>query len=324
MSIIKVLVLSLLIGVLAPDTSAWGFYAHKEINRIAVFTLPTPLIGFYKSNIKYITEHAVDADRRRYSLAEEACRHYLDADHYEHSLPFDTIPKYWKKAIEMYTKDTLFEYGIVPWHVNYTYQQLIWTFADTSRNLEQKTRRILRLSADLGHYVGDLHVPLHSTSNYNGQKTNQVGIHALWESRIPPLFDTGYNYFVGRAKLYENPIDSIWKAISKSYFLVDSVLILEREATSIVGQSNKYTFISTEYATKREYSIPFCTAYNRLMGNMIEERMTKSILFLGSLWYTAWIEAGQPNLEGFPTLDYELEEKSKKPQQAKMIGRQEE
>jgi hypothetical protein len=42
----------------------------------------------------------------------------------------------------------------------------------------------------LGHYIGDAHVPLHTTSNYNGQKTNQHGIHGLWESRIPEqLFD---------------------------------------------------------------------------------------------------------------------------------------
>jgi hypothetical protein len=62
---------------------SWGFFAHKMINRLAVFTLPESVLLFYKTNIEYITEHAVDADMRRYSDPEEACRHYIDLDYYE-------------------------------------------------------------------------------------------------------------------------------------------------------------------------------------------------------------------------------------------------
>ena len=60
----------------------WGFYAHKRVNRYAVFTLPEELVGFYKKHIDHLTEHAVDADKRRYAIKEEAPRHYIDIDHY--------------------------------------------------------------------------------------------------------------------------------------------------------------------------------------------------------------------------------------------------
>jgi hypothetical protein len=302
--------------------NSWGFYAHKEINRLATFTLPPPLIGFYKANIRYITEHAVDADRRRYLMKGEACRHYLDGDHYEQALPFDTLPHYWKAAVALYSEDSLKANGIVPWHVFFAYKKLIWAFADTSKSKEEKTKSILKLSSDLGHYVGDLHVPLHTTSNYNGQKTNQHGIHALWESRLPPLFDSSYNFFVGKAQFFMNPIDSIWKALERSHFLVDSVLALERKATELVKEEHKYTFVSTDYNTKRDYSIPFCNVYNNLMGDMVQERMTKSVLFLGSLWFSAWVEAGQPNLNGFPILE-EKGDKIDVPAGKEMIGRKE-
>jgi len=302
--------------------NSWGFYAHKEINRLATFTLPAPLFGFYKSNIRYVTEHAVDADKRRYLVKEEACRHYLDGDHYESQLPFDTLPHYWKSAVALYTEDSLQANGIVPWHVYFTYQKLIWAFADTAKTKMEKTLRILKISSDLGHYVGDLHVPLHTTSNYNGQKTNQHGIHALWESRLPPLFDSTYDFFVGRAQFFENPTDSIWKALERSHLLVDSVLDLERQATELVKEEDKYTFVSTGYSTKRDYSIPFCNMYHALMGDMVQERMTKSVLFLGSLWYSAWVEAGQPDLEGFPILD-KKESEFQVPAGKGMIGRKE-
>ncbi|HZX74578.1 MAG TPA: S1/P1 Nuclease, partial [Cyclobacteriaceae bacterium] len=47
--------------------SSWGFFGHEKINRLAVFTLPPEMIGFYKKNIQYLTEASVNPDRRRYA-----------------------------------------------------------------------------------------------------------------------------------------------------------------------------------------------------------------------------------------------------------------
>ena len=44
--------------------ASWGFFAHKKINRLAVFTLPVEMVSFYKKNIRYIEESAVNPDRR--------------------------------------------------------------------------------------------------------------------------------------------------------------------------------------------------------------------------------------------------------------------
>src|SRR5882757_5704252 len=80
---------------------AWGFWGHKRINNQACFTLPPGMFGFYKRHIDYITEHAVDPDKRRYSDPEEAPRHYIDLDRYgEH--PFDSLPKRWNDAVLKY------------------------------------------------------------------------------------------------------------------------------------------------------------------------------------------------------------------------------
>jgi len=85
-----VLVLGLICtAAVSPD---WGFFGHRKINRMAVFTLPSELIGFYKSNIEYITEHAVDPDKRRYATKHEAVRHYIDIDHWG-TAPFDNVPR---------------------------------------------------------------------------------------------------------------------------------------------------------------------------------------------------------------------------------------
>ncbi|MEQ9052222.1 MAG: S1/P1 Nuclease, partial [Marinoscillum sp.] len=32
-------------------SSSWGFFSHQKINRVAVFTLPIEMMGFYKYHI---------------------------------------------------------------------------------------------------------------------------------------------------------------------------------------------------------------------------------------------------------------------------------
>ena len=316
--------LLLVLPLLAVLLCSWGFFAHKQINRLAVFTVPPPLFGFYKTHVEFLTEHAVDADKRRYSDAAEACRHYLDADHYESTPPIDTIPKYWKQAVAKYTEDTLTAYGIVPWHVN------LMTLRLTEAFKQKDKRKILRLSADLGHYVADAHVPLHATENYNGQLTGQTGIHGFWESRLPELFSSNYDFFTGKARYVEDVQQAAWIAVNGSFAAVDSVLRFERELSKQFPDDRKYAFEEKGRMMVRVYSKEYAAAYDKLMGDMVERRMRASVILVGSLWYTAWVNAGQPDLNSLDEKPQEeeeqkqLAEQEKKFNEGKIIGRPEE
>ena len=109
----KGVVVFLLVATTVNGKANWGFFAHQEINRLAVFTLPSPLIKFYKAHLEFIVKNAVNPDKRRYIINGEAPRHYIDLDVYGDSALFK-LPKNWFKAVEMYTEDTLLAYGIVP------------------------------------------------------------------------------------------------------------------------------------------------------------------------------------------------------------------
>jgi hypothetical protein len=274
--------------------SAWGFYAHQQINRLAVFTLPPEMIGFYKKNIRYITEAAVNPDKRRYTVADEASRHYLDIDHYGDSA-LHKMPRYWNDAVKKYTEDTLKAYGIVPWHINTMYYRLKDAF------MLKDPSRILHVSADLGHYIADAHVPLHTTENYNGQLTGQDGIHGFWESRLPELFSKNYNFFTGKAEYIKNPQLAAWKAVQGSNIHLDSVLILERQLTEKFGEK-KFSFETKGKQTIKVYSVEFSTAYHNALAGMVETRMRDAIKMVGDFWYTAWVDAGQPDLKNL--IDY--------------------
>lgn len=280
-----------LLGLFIPKeaANAWGFFGHQKINRIAIYTLPTDLISFYKQHSSYISKHAVDADKRRYSDENEAPRHYIDIDHYG-KYALDSMPHKWKDAVAKYTEDTLIAYGIVPWYIERMFYQL--TDAFKAQNLDL----ILYYSAFIGHYIADAHVPLHTTENYNGQLTNQKGIHALWESRIPELNAQDYNYWLGTATYIENPNTTIWKIVANSHKAVDSVLQLEATLSATFSSDKKYSFETRGRKMTKVYSKEYTSAYNALLNGMVERKMREAIFSVGSFWYTAWVNAGKPNL----------------------------
>ena len=275
--------------VIAIVASGWGFFAHRRINRLAVFTLPVEMIGFYKKNIRSIEEDAVNPDRRRYIIPDEAARHYIDLDDYGDSAVF-RLPKYWKDAVEKFGEDSLQLHGILPWQINRVYFELKDAFAVRDPD------KILRLSADLGHYVADAHVPLHTTKNYDGQLTKQNGIHAFWESRLPELFYDQYDFFVGKAERLDNVQLTAWKIIAHTNQALDSVLQFEKQLSQKWGDK-KFNFESQGRQTIKVFSADYSKAYHQLLSGMVERQMRAAVLMTGSIWYTAWVDAGQPDLK---------------------------
>lgn len=274
------------------NSAVWGFFGHKRINRVAIFTLPPEMFGFYKDHMEYITEHAVDPDKRRYAVKGEAECHYIDIDHY--ALPgqdiFEIVPRTWTAAVEKFGNDTLHAYGIVPWNIQWVQRKLQKAFENKNTDL------ILKYSADLGHYIGDCHVPLHTTENYNGQMTGQKGIHGLWESRLVEINSEDYNYFIGKSNYIKNPLDFTWAAVKQSHVALDSVLRYEKELTQSFDSDKKYSYEQRGNVTIKTYSYEFSQAYHERLNGMVERRMRDAILAVGSFWYTAWVDAGQPDL----------------------------
>ncbi len=292
------LVVALVLSVNDGILHSWGFYAHQKINRMAVFTLPPEMIGFYKRHIEFITEHAVDPDKRRYAVKGEAPHHFIDIDHYSKDKPFEVMPRNWNDAVAKFSEDTILEYGVVPWWIDKMMFRLTKAFQ------EGNVDRILRYSADLGHYVGDAHVPLHTTENYNGQMSGQKGIHGFWESRLPELYAEEYDFLVGRAEYIENPLDRAWDVVEDSHAGLDSVLRFEAELNAEWAPDRKYAMEHRGQTFMQVYSQEYSKEYHLRLGGQVERRMREAIRTVGSMWYTAWVNAGQPDLE--PKFEAEL------------------
>ena len=287
----KKIVLILFFSLISSQCFCWGFYAHQKINYYAVFLLPPEMMVLYKPNISFISEHSVDPDKRRYAVKEEGPRHYIDIDHYG-AYPYINLPHQWKDAVAKFGEDSLKEYGIVPWHIQVMLGRLTAAFK------EKNFTKIMKNSAELGHYIADAHVPLHANSNHNGQYTNQRGIHGFWESRVPELLaEKEWDFFIGKAAYIAHPLDFTWARVLESAKASDSVLHFEKELTQQFDTDKKYAFENRNGVIIRQYSSAFTIAFNKKMEGMIERRMRQSIFAIASFWYTAWVNAGQPDLK---------------------------
>lgn len=186
--------------------------------------------------------------------------------------------------------DSFSQHGILPFYLEIAVNKLSYAMKSLNKN------DILRHAADLGHYVGDAHVPLHTTVNYNGQLTDQLGIHAFWESRIPELFALSeYDFFVGKAEYIPDLKSYIWSVIIDTHSKMPEVLRVEKELSKTYPSDRQYAFDSRLGQSVKLQSREYSKAYENAMQGMVEEQMAKSIKSLGDLWFTAFINAGSPD-----------------------------
>jgi hypothetical protein len=299
---LKKLILFLLILFLHLECFCWGFYGHKKINNYAVFLLPPQMLVLYKTRIDFITDHAVDPDMRRYAIAQEGARHYIDIDRYG-KYPFDALPRNWKDAVEKFSGDTLQAHGIVPWWV----QTMLYRLTDAFK--ERNQAKILKLSAEIGHYIADAHVPLHANSNHNGQYTHQQGIHGFWESRLPELLaDNEWDFFIGKADYIKDPGNFIWQRVLESAAAADTVLRYEKELSDQFPADQKFSFEDRNGVLVRQYSSAYTKAYDVKLKGMVERRMRMAIYSVASFWYTAWVNAGEPDLSKLSNKEFSADD----------------
>lgn len=270
--------------------SSWGFLVHKTVHQIAVYQLPAQMTPFFYGNINQLVYDAPRADTRRNTDSTEATKHFIDLEAYgpksAYKMPFN-----WEDAKRLYTKDSLLKYGYVPYHILFIKDKL--TAAFRSKNKDS----ILFYAADIGHYIADAHVPLHTTLNYDGQLTDQKGIHSLWESMVPEIEIGSYNlYSKHKAQYLNKPAAAIWKVIRNSNELLPNVLAKEKLVSLQFTDAQKYRVQIRRGKEVKSYTTAFAKAYALSLKNTINMQLLHSAELIADFWYTSWKDAGSPDL----------------------------
>jgi hypothetical protein len=233
-----------IIAILYLDAFGWGANGHRFINRNSVYHLPNQMQLFIQDSSFFAT-HASDADGRvnsnDTSLYAEAPRHYLDIDDYPN---FQNLPRSLDTLIALYGWERVKDNGTLPWAT-------VWNMDSLVNQLHRGdwTRAYLTAS-DIGHYAGDAHQPLHNTKNYNGQYSNNYGIHSRYESTmLSPTYYLTQLYIVPDSVRYiSDKVNYIFNYILHSNSLVDTVLHGDTYAKVVSGWNGSGTAPATYYA----------------------------------------------------------------------------
>ena len=269
---------------------AWGFFGHRTITQVAVYALPAAMQGFYFRNLAEVVRQCTAPDERRNDDPAEGPKHFIDMDHYSEINPFARVPRQYDKAVEKFTADTLKKYGTVPWVILETQASLTEAFH------QRDSAAILKYSAELSHYVGDAFVPLHTTINYDGQLTDQKGLHGLWESQLPERFIAEYKLDSEPAKYVKDPLDAVWLAVQASYGFLGETFDRAAKIEKTMKPEVRFTFAHKYGKTTRRYSDAFATEYQKAVGGMVNFRLKGAPTLIASLWLTAWQNGGKPDL----------------------------
>jgi hypothetical protein len=304
---------SLILMIAFVSLSSWGFLVHKTVNQLAIYNLPAPLQGFFYDNMEYLVENAPRPDNRKRFDKLESSKHILDIERYGANA-INTMPLDLNTAIKKYSFDSLKSHGWGPYNIITQLDNL--TNAFKAKNKDS----ILYYAADLGHYIGDMHVPLHTTMNYDGQLTGQKGMHSLWESYIPSFALNQYDLYNPHKAVYlKNPAEALWKDIRKANALLPDMFAKEEKLSANFTPETKYKTQKMYGKEALVYTKEFAEAYAVELGPTINGQLIASANMLTDFIYTAWVNAGKPDLGTTRAVSQQLEEELKAYQSNELI-----
>lgn len=249
----------------------WGATGHKIINRKSIYSFPGVMNAFYYWSDS-LSRHGSDADYRKSSDPTESPRHFIDIDNYPEFVANGRIAQTLDSLIALHGSSFVTSNGIVPFAVIATTDSVRKYFA-----LHDWQKAMLK-AADLGHYVADAHNALHITKNYDGQLTNQNGIHSRYETTMINA-DSSLLIYTGDTAQYVSNINSfVFGFLYDNYKYVDSVLYADSVSRAIAGNYGG-VYLQNLWLRTGTFTI-------KLFKN--------SSNYLARLIYTAWINAGSP------------------------------
>jgi hypothetical protein len=273
-ALLEALCVTVLIGLATTGTAfAWGPTAHRLVNNWAVETLPPDIRGFFEANRQFLIDHANDPDAWMAKDRYERKRHYMYLDKYG-MFPYLGLPHNFKQAVERLGGGRINRNGLLPWHVGEYSLRL------TNALKAQKWDEAKELAAALGHYVADAHDPLHTTSNYDGQLTGQTGLGTRFGATMIDRFQAFFIFRPAPATKIDDPTEYAFDAVLEANTWANQIVLADRVALEGL----------------RDYNDDYLDRFYTRVGSVAMRELNNAAHDTGSYWYTAWLNAGRPQL----------------------------
>ncbi|MEO6214346.1 MAG: hypothetical protein ABIP65_12020 [Vicinamibacterales bacterium] len=274
-SLVAVILAAAVVAGTPSRAEAWGFEAHRFIMGRAINLLPVQLRPYFEANRAFLVERTIDPDLwRTAGWEEESSRHFVDMDAFGPH-PFTDLPHDYDEAVQKFGKEFVDKNGTLPWRTEEIYGKLVEAFQQRASYSRDNIRLF---SAIVAHYAGDAHVPFHASVNYDGQLTQQWGIHSRFEGEL-------FERYRGRLRVHPkgvrppaNTRELVFDALTSGFPFVQQVL--EADINATVG--------------REVYDDGYFRVMFQKTQPILEARLAESITAVASVITAAWIEAGRP------------------------------
>lgn len=265
---------------------AWHAKGHHRVTRLAVESLSDEVPWFFRGGVATIAHCSIDPDVFTRPIAPEALhraeapQHYFDIER----LGGMEVPPYryellmWCGKKDIYPSNVgLLPYAIVEWT-----QRLSVAYAEhiTWPDNPHIRSKVLVYAGILGHYAGDLCMPLHTTIHYDGRakpdgSSPKSGIHLKTDDLIGKLSGAD-KITIDRQSIqpFDDLFGSVLAELTASHALVDRVYELEAEMPAY-GEPLKPDGAVARFAA---------------------ERLKAAARFTARLYLTAWRDAAKIKL----------------------------
>jgi hypothetical protein len=277
-------ILAVVLLLLPVSTRAWGLDVHRSITRRAIAGLPDGLKAFYAARADFISEHAVDPDMWRMvgvkgDLGDEEPNHFLDIDGLDDPRPFKNVPRDWDAYVAKYGAERANRTGRIPWRTEEIYKKLVERFQEAGKNPNGfGAENAAYLSAIIAHYIEDAHQPFHGVISYDGQATNQRGIHARFETDLVLRNLNGLKLSPVVIRPVPNVKEFIFETLISGEVLVETILAADRRA-----------IVNREF-----YDDEYYASFLKGTQAILERRISEAASGVASVITQAWTDAGKP------------------------------
>jgi len=270
--------LSLLLFLTQSALFGWGEDGHVIIAKAAFKAFPYQISGL-SSFRDQVIEKCMLPDQRRNATPGEELRHYIDIDYYPEFRSGNMIREY-DRLVAIHGDTVVKKIGIAPWAVIEVYRSLVEGFEKKDQD------RIVTMMADLVHYVADLHNPMHTTLNYDGEMTGQKGIHHRFEGAMIKHHGSKIEKMIQdwsvKGTLISDPLEYIFDAITVSHSFLPVILEADKAGAQV---------------SKGEYNDAYYEFLWERTNGLIKFSYMQAAEVYASLVYTAWTEAGRPEIK---------------------------
>jgi hypothetical protein len=256
-----------------PESGAWGNAAERQIVNKAVDTLPPELRPFFEANRGFLTQHATDPFESLAKNPAERRNHILFLDRYGR-FPYESLPRSYKAALAKFGKAKLEASGLLPWQIG-VYSEKLTTALKASKWEEAKLA-----AAHLAYYVSQAHDPFHTTENFDGHLSSQLGVNDRFSTSLVDRYGSFFPLRPNDALFINDPTDHAFDACLSAHAWLEQILLADRRTR----------------AGLPAYNDEFYDRFYSQAAAILIRQLSDASTDVGSYWLTAWINAGRPAL----------------------------